>query len=59
VLLYCYRYDPMTGRYGLAVVRILRMLGAALVVALGAFILVHLRRERRVRKALSVPEPRA
>jgi protein SCO1/2 len=48
-LLYCYHYDPMTGRYGLVVMRVLRIAGAATVVALGAFVFVMLRRERSQR----------
>jgi protein SCO1/2 len=45
LLLYCYHYDPMTGRYGLAVMRALRLAGGATVLALGAFIIVMVRRE--------------
>ena len=45
-LLYCYHYDPMTGRYGLVVMRVLRIAGAATVLALGTFIFVMVRRER-------------
>ena len=47
LLLYCYHYDPMTGRYGLVIMRAIRMAGAATVLAIGAFIVVMLRRERR------------
>jgi protein SCO1/2 len=47
LLLYCYHYDPMTGRYGLAIMRVMRLAGAATVVALVAFILAMIRRERR------------
>jgi protein SCO1/2 len=46
LLLYCYHYDPMTGRYGLVVMRALRLAGAATVFALGAFVFVMIRRER-------------
>jgi protein SCO1/2 len=46
-LLYCYHYDPMTGRYGLVIMRAMRLLGAATVVVLAAFITVMVRRERR------------
>jgi len=48
LLLYCYHYDPMTGRYGFVVMRALRLAGAATVVALCAFIVVMLRREKRI-----------
>ena len=47
LLLYCYHYDPMTGRYGLVVMRLMRVAGASTVLALGAFVLVMLRREKR------------
>jgi protein SCO1/2 len=46
VLLYCYHYDPMTGRYGLVVMRALRFAGAATVLALMSFIVIMIRRER-------------
>jgi protein SCO1/2 len=46
LLLYCYHYNPMTGRYGLVIMRAMRIGGAATVVALGTFIFVMLRRER-------------
>jgi protein SCO1/2 len=46
LLLYCYHYDPMTGRYGLAVMRTLRLAGTVTVLALVVFIVVMVRRER-------------
>jgi protein SCO1/2 len=46
-LLYCYHYDPMTGRYGLAIMRTMRLAGAATVLALAVFVGVMLRREHR------------
>ena len=48
-LLYCYHYDPMTGRYGLAIMRAIRMGGVATVVALVVFVGVMIRRERQTR----------
>ena len=57
-LLYCYHYDPMTGRYGLVVMRVLRIAGGATVLALAAFVFVMLRRERSQRgKAPSAQHP--
>jgi protein SCO1/2 len=47
LLLYCYHYDPMTGRYGLVIRRAMRIAGATTVLALGTFIVLNLRRERR------------
>jgi len=46
LLLYCYHYDPMTGRYGLAIMKAMRIAGAGTVLALGAFIFLMVRRER-------------
>jgi protein SCO1 len=47
VLLYCYHYDPQTGRYGLVVMAILRAAAAATALAMGTFLVVMVRRERR------------
>ncbi|HEY7166956.1 MAG TPA: SCO family protein [Candidatus Binatia bacterium] len=46
ILLFCYHYDPVTGKYGLIVTRAIRLAGIATVLALGAFIFLMLRRER-------------
>ena len=48
LLLYCYHYDPMTGRYGLVVMRAMRIAGAATVLIIGAFIFVMIRREKQI-----------
>ena len=45
VFLACYRYDPMTGRYSAAVMRIVRLAGIATVLALAAFLTLSWRRE--------------
>ncbi|HVH26255.1 MAG TPA: SCO family protein [Vicinamibacterales bacterium] len=59
ILLYCYHYDPLTGRYGLLVRRVMRIAGAATVLALALFIVVMLRRERSgPRSPASHPAPR-
>jgi protein SCO1/2 len=47
LLLLCYQYDPITGKYGFAIMTTLRLAGIATVVVLGSFIIVMLRRERR------------
>jgi len=39
VLLYCYHYDPRTGKYGAVVTNILRLAGAATILILGGFLL--------------------
>lgn len=46
LLLFCYHYDPMTGRYGLYVMRALRVTGVATVLLIGTFIVVMTRREK-------------
>ena len=46
LLLYCYHYDPMTGRYGVYVMRALRIAGVATVLLIGTFIVVMVRREK-------------
>jgi protein SCO1/2 len=45
-LLYCYHYDPMTGRYGLVIMRVIRLAAAATVLALALFIGIMLRQDR-------------
>jgi protein SCO1/2 len=46
LLLYCYHYDPMTGRYGLVIMKMLRVAGVGTVLAIGGFIFFALRRDR-------------
>jgi protein SCO1 len=55
LLLYCYHYDPATGRYGFIVMRAVRIAGAATVLALGLFIGLMVREERRGRSASPRP----
>ena len=45
VLLYCYHYDPKTGRYGAVVTNIMRLAGAATMLILGGFLIVMFRRD--------------
>jgi protein SCO1 len=47
VLLFCYHYDPVTGKYGVLIMNVLRLAGLATVLSLGTFMIVMLRRERR------------
>ena len=46
VLLYCYHYDPKTGRYGAVVTNIMRLAGAATMLILGGFLVVMFRRDK-------------
>jgi protein SCO1/2 len=43
VLLYCYHYDPTTGKYGAIISRVLQLSGLATVLALGIFMTVLIR----------------
>ena len=45
VVLYCYHYDPRTGKYGAVVSNLLRIFGAATVLLLGGFIVLMVRRD--------------
>jgi len=59
VLLYCYHYDPATGKYGAVIANILRLAAAATVLILGGFIFIMLRLERSLsRRSLSRRTPR-
>jgi len=57
VLLYCYHYDPDTGKYGAIVSRILKLAGGATILVLGTFLVVMFRLGSRPRpEAGRVPE---
>jgi protein SCO1/2 len=47
VMLLCFKYDPLAGKYGVVAVNAIRVAGILTVGALGTFILIMLRRERR------------
>ena len=47
VLLFCFHYDPMTGKYGPVIANVTRVLGSATVLALGGLVFILLRRERQ------------
>jgi protein SCO1/2 len=46
-VLACYHYDPQTGKYGLAIFRLLQFSGAATLLILGTFMLVMFRKDAR------------
>ncbi|HXE75977.1 MAG TPA: SCO family protein [Candidatus Xenobia bacterium] len=48
LLLFCYHYDPTTGKYGLLIMRVLQAAGLGTLLALAAFMVVMFRRERRL-----------
>lgn len=47
LLLYCYHYDPSTGKYGLAILNVIRLGGIATLIGLGAMGFVFWRRNRK------------
>jgi protein SCO1 len=47
LLLFCYHYDPATGKYGAVVMNFVRLGGAATVLTLGAILFLFLRRDAR------------
>jgi protein SCO1/2 len=55
-MLLCYMYDPTVGKYGLAIMSIVRISGVLTVVTLGAAIYTMLRRERRRNVGQAVPD---
>ena len=49
ILLYCFHYDPKSGKYGATIVNIVRLAGGATVLALALSIVLLSRRARRLR----------
>ena len=46
IYLYCYHYNPETGKYGLVIMNTVRIASIGTVFALAAFIVISRRRER-------------
>jgi protein SCO1/2 len=46
VLLYCYHYDPRTGRYGATITNMIRLAGLATVIVLGSALVLLFRNEK-------------
>lgn len=53
IVLFCYQYDPSTGRYSAAAMRVIRLGAAMTVLGLGAFVVVMLRREKQAKEVES------
>jgi protein SCO1/2 len=53
-LLFCYHYDPLTGKYGLIVTNVLRIAGGLTILVLGLFLWLMFRSERHA----AAPVPR-
>jgi protein SCO1/2 len=47
LLLFCYHYDAATGKYTLAIVNLMRILGSATALGLGAYLVLMFRRDYR------------
>jgi protein SCO1/2 len=47
LLLYCYHYDPATGKYGLAILRVLRLMAIATLAGFGFMLIVFWRRGKK------------
>ena len=52
VLLLCYQYNPMTSKYGFAIMRSLQAGGIMTLLALGGYIVTRILRERRANRSL-------
>lgn len=50
-ILFCYQYDPTTGKYTAAAMRLMRAAGVLTVLGLGGFLITMLRRERAQRRS--------
>jgi protein SCO1/2 len=53
ILLFCYHYDPETGKYGLFIMNFVRAAGALTVLLMAGWIVLSLRRERRQASAVA------
>jgi protein SCO1/2 len=57
ILLYCFHYDPSTGRYSIAILRLLAVCAAITAVGLGSYMFMNFRRDLRAARALRVSAP--
>ncbi|HVA46433.1 MAG TPA: SCO family protein, partial [Pirellulales bacterium] len=51
VLLLCFHYDPLTGKYGVVIANVIRLAGSLTVLLLGGFLVAMYRLERRRSRA--------
>ena len=49
VVLYCFHYDPSRGKYGVVIMNVVRVAGAGTILAMGSFMFIMFRRDRRDR----------
>lgn len=50
VILFCFQYDPSTGKYSLAIIRVIQLASVLTVLVLGGFISTQMYREKRRQK---------
>jgi protein SCO1/2 len=50
ILLMCFHYDPRSGKYNVAIMTVIRLLGCLTLASLGTFMFVMLRRDRQRRE---------
>jgi protein SCO1/2 len=55
IMLYCFHYDPSTGKYSLAITNLLKVAATITLLALGGFIWVNVRRERMQQRKTTAP----
>lgn len=51
VMLYCFNYDPEQGKYGVAIMNSMRVAGLITLLAMGSFMIVMFKRDRRRKRA--------
>jgi protein SCO1/2 len=49
IILFCYQYDPTTGKYSLAILRVVQLSSAFTVLLVGGFMVLQFYREKRAR----------
>ncbi len=52
-LLYCFHYDPATGKYSVAIMKFVQLGAILTLLGIGAFVFVHLRRDRQQNRAVA------
>jgi len=58
ILLFCYHYDPTTGKYGLVIVNLLRVTGISTFVGLMSWIFIMFRRDKSGKNPPGATDPR-
>ncbi len=56
VILFCYQYDPTTGKYSLAIIRVIQLASALTLLVLGGFITTQFYRDKRSRASRASEE---